>query len=106
MMLKQVVPLNLFRLTKLTENENETINFCRSFGLSPSEIRCPNNNGNFHYTHLVLYSRIYLSGCSQFKQVETRLNQLDLVVAHMTKLGIAWLIASLLLWTSTREVVL
>ena len=44
MILKQVVPLNLFRLTKLTENENETINFCRSFGLFPSEIRCPNCN--------------------------------------------------------------
>ena len=44
MMSKQVVPLNLFRLTKLTETENETINFCRSFGLFPSEIRCPNCN--------------------------------------------------------------
>ena len=44
MMSKQVVLLNLFRLTKLTENENETINFCRSFGLLPSEIRCPNCN--------------------------------------------------------------
>ena len=44
MMSKQVVPLNLFRLTKLTENENETINFCRSFGLFPNEIRCPNCN--------------------------------------------------------------
>ena len=43
-MLKQVVPLNLFRLTKLTENENKTINFCRSFGLFPNEIRCPNCN--------------------------------------------------------------
>ena len=43
-MSKQVVPLNLFRLTKLTENENETIIFCRSFGLFPSEIRCPNCN--------------------------------------------------------------
>ena len=43
-MSKQVVPLNLFRLTKLTENENETINFCRSFGLFPSEIRCLNYN--------------------------------------------------------------
>ena len=29
---------------KLTENENEMINFCRSFGLFPSEIRCPNCN--------------------------------------------------------------
>ena len=29
---------------KLTENENETINFCRSFGLFPTEIRCPNCN--------------------------------------------------------------
>ena len=44
MMSKQGVPFNLFRLTKLTETENETINFCRSFGLFPSEIRCPNCN--------------------------------------------------------------
>ena len=43
-MSKQVVPLNLFRLTKLTETEHETINFCRSFGLFPSEIRCRNCN--------------------------------------------------------------
>ena len=42
------------------------------------------NNGNFHYA-LALYSHVYLSGCSQFKQVETRSNQLALVVARMTK---------------------
>ena len=40
----EVVPLNLFQLTKLTENENETINFCKSFGLFPTDIRCPNGN--------------------------------------------------------------
>ena len=50
------------------------------------------NNGNFHHTHLALYSHIYLSGCSQFKQVETRSNQLDLVVVHMKEKGIAWLV--------------
>ena len=44
MMSQQVVPVNLFRLTKLTETEDETINFCRSFGLFPSEIRCPHCN--------------------------------------------------------------
>ena len=42
MMSKQVVPLNLFRLTKLTENDDETINFCKTFGLFPTDIRCPN----------------------------------------------------------------
>ena len=44
MMSKQVLPLNLFRLTKLTENDTETINFCKTFGLFPSDIRCPNCN--------------------------------------------------------------
>ena len=44
MMSNQVVPLNLFRLTNLTQDANETINFCKRFGLFPSEIRCPNCN--------------------------------------------------------------
>ena len=43
-MSKQVVPVNLFRLTKLTENDTETINFCKTFGLFPEEIWCPNCN--------------------------------------------------------------
>ena len=37
----------------------------------------------FSTGHLVLCNHIYLSGCSQFKQVETRSNQLDLVPVHM-----------------------
>ena len=37
----------------------------------------------FSTRHLALCNRIYLSGCGQFKQVETRSNQLDLVPVHM-----------------------
>ena len=33
--------------------------------------------------HLALCNCIYLSGCSRFKQVGTRSNQLDLVPVHM-----------------------
>ena len=63
-----------------------------------------NNNENFHHTHLALYSCVYLSGCSQFKQVETSSSWFGLV--HCTwQVGIVWLVASLLLWTSTRKVV-
>ena len=37
----------------------------------------------FPTRHLVLCNRIYLSGCSQFKQVGTRSNQLDLVPVRL-----------------------
>ena len=37
----------------------------------------------FSTGHLALCNRVYLSGCSQFKQVGTRSNQLDLVPVHM-----------------------
>ena len=37
----------------------------------------------FSTGHLALCNRIYLSGCGQFKQVETRSNQLDLAPVHM-----------------------
>ena len=37
----------------------------------------------FSTGHLALCDRVYLSGCSQFKQVGTRSDQLDLVPVHM-----------------------
>ena len=51
-----------------------------AFNLSINNIS--NSNGNFHHTHLVLYSRVYLSGCSQFKQVETSSSWFDLISVH------------------------
>ena len=52
------------------------ISFDISFDFRPAAME-------FSTRHLVLYSRVYLSGCSQFKQVETRSNQLDLVAVCM-----------------------
>ena len=37
----------------------------------------------FSIRHLALCNRVYLSGCSQLKQVETTSNQLDLVAVRM-----------------------
>ena len=45
-MSKQVLPYNLFRLTKVTECDDETINFCKDIGLFPKEILCPNCGDN------------------------------------------------------------
>ena len=59
----------------------EALVLASAFNLSINNIS--NNNGNFHHTHLVLYNCVYLNGCSQFKQVETRSKQLDLVAVHM-----------------------
>ena len=37
-----VVPINLFRLTLLTENDDKTLQFCKTIGMFPREIKCPN----------------------------------------------------------------
>ena len=37
----------------------------------------------FFTGHVALCNHVNLSGCSQFKQVDTRSNQLDLVVVYM-----------------------
>ena len=37
-----VVPINLFRLTMLTENDDKTLQFCKTIGMFPREIKCPN----------------------------------------------------------------
>ena len=72
--------------------------YCVSFDFRPSAME-------FSTRHLALCNRVYLSGCSQFKPVEASLNWFDLVCSACNKIGIVWLVASLLLWTSTREVV-
>ena len=54
----------------------------------------------------MLCNHVYLSGCSQFKQVGTRSNQLDLVQVHMILKGIVWLIASLQIRNSNNADVL
>ena len=36
--------INLFKLTKLTETDDSTIELCKEFGLFPKEIKCPNCN--------------------------------------------------------------
>ena len=40
------LPLNLFRLTKATETDTDTINFCKEIGLFPGNISCPNCGTN------------------------------------------------------------
>ena len=50
--------------------------YCISLDFRPSIMKFPTR-------HLALCNHIYLSGCSQFKQVGTRSNQLDLVPVHM-----------------------
>ena len=50
--------------------------YCISLNFRPSIMEFPTG-------HLALCNRIYLSGCSQFKQVGTRSNQLDLVPVRM-----------------------
>ena len=37
-----VVPINLFRLTLLTENDDKTLQFCKTIGMFPQKIKCPN----------------------------------------------------------------
>ena len=53
-----------------------TAKYCVSFDFRPSTMEISTR-------HLALCNRVYLSGCSQFKQVGTRSNQLDLVPVHM-----------------------
>ena len=53
-----------------------TAKYCISLDFRPSIMEFPTR-------HLVLCNHSYLSGCSQFKQVGTRSNQLDLVPVHM-----------------------
>ena len=37
-----VVPINLFHLTLLTENDDKTLQFFRNIGMFPNDITCPN----------------------------------------------------------------
>ena len=45
-MSQQGLPLNLFCLTKATETDTDTINFCKEIGLFPGDISCPNCGTN------------------------------------------------------------
>ena len=57
-------------------------------------ICCQDNNGIFHQA----FGHAVQAGWNQPKPDESSCSACD-------KIGIAWLVASLLLWTSTREVV-
>ena len=45
-MSQEALPLNLFRLTKATESDTDTIKFCKEIGLFPGDISCPNCGTN------------------------------------------------------------
>ena len=68
-----VTDLN-FEITFVNNTLSSTMCFkyCISLNFRPSIMEFPTS-------HLALCNRVYLSGCSQFKQVGTRSNQLDLV---------------------------
>ena len=89
-----------FKITFVNSTSSSTtcFKYCISLGFRPSIMEFPTR-------HLALCNRVCLSGCSQFKQVGTRSNQLDLVPVHDLK-GIAWLIASLQIRNSNNADVL
>ena len=72
-----VMGLN-FEITFVNNTSSLTtcFKYCISLDFRPSIME-------FSTRHLALRNRVYLSGCSQFKQVGTRSNQLDLVPVHM-----------------------
>ena len=67
-----------FEITYVNNTSSSTtcFKYCVSLDFRPSIMEFPTR-------HLVLCNRVYLSGCSQFKQVGTRSNQLDLVPVRM-----------------------
>ena len=67
-----------FEITFVNNTSSSTtcFKYCISLDFRPSIMEFPTR-------HLALCNRVYLSGCSQFKQVGTRSNQLDLVPVHM-----------------------
>ena len=67
-----------FEITFVNNTLSSTMCFkyCISLDIRPSIMEFPTRP-------LALCNHIYLSGCSQFKQVGTRSNQLDLVPVHM-----------------------
>ena len=67
-----------FEITFVNNTSSSTtcFKYCISLDFRPSIMEFPTR-------HLALCNRIYLSGCSQFKQVGTRSNQLDLVPVRM-----------------------
>ena len=67
---------NGFEFVNNTSSSTTCFKCCVSLDFRPSVMEFPTR-------HLVLCNRVYLSGCSQFKQVGTGSNQLDLVPVHM-----------------------
>ena len=67
-----------FEITFVNNTSSSTtcFKYCISLDFRPSIMEFPTR-------HLALCNRVYPSGCSQFKQVGTRSNQLDLVPVHM-----------------------
>ena len=67
-----------FEITFVNNTSSSTMCFkyCISLDFRPSIMEFPTR-------HLALCNHVYLSGCSQFKQVGTRSNQLDLVPVPM-----------------------
>ena len=67
-----------FEITFVNNTSSSTMCFkyCISLDFRPSIMEFPTR-------HLALCNHVYLSGCSQFKQVGTRSNQLDLVPVRM-----------------------
>ena len=66
-MLNEMPALNLFRLTKCTETDEDTINFCKTFGLFRSDILCPNCQCRLHklYTFKNRESKTFRYQCNK-----------------------------------------
>ena len=43
--LLKIRPVNLYRLTKITETKENTIKFCKDVGLLPKSVECPACSG-------------------------------------------------------------
>ena len=48
-----VVPINLFCLTLLTENDDKTLQFCRNIGMFPKDVTCPNCGVNLEKVYKI-----------------------------------------------------
>ena len=71
---------NGFEFVNNTSSSTTCFKYCVSLDFRPSVMEFPTR-------HLALCNHVYLSGCSQFKQVGTGSNQLDLVPVHMISKG-------------------
>lgn len=53
MALSKVRPINLYRLSKITETTQSTIDFCKDIGLIPKEVKCPNCGDNLDKPYFI-----------------------------------------------------